>query len=125
MAMKEIKRIKWSLDEANDYFKLNLDKRYWEFIVQQLNYKEISYNPKLNALFFPSYIPVKDIIGEILKEIDKGSISVIKCQICEYYFDINKEEGIFGDPQNMERFICSPCSQNLSAKDFYEIHLKI
>lgn len=124
MSMKKIPIKQWSIEEANTFFELNFEPKYWEFLIKLISYKEIVFDKEQNLITAPSYIPIKDIIQEVSHEIKEGLINVSKCRICENYFDMDKEEGIFGDPQNLTRFICKRCSEALSAREFYEKHLK-
>ena len=39
---------------------------------------------------------------------------------CSGYFDLNRSEGIFGDPEELEQFICMPCAETMSAREYYE-----
>jgi len=125
MSLKNIKTISWKITEANEQVEQELDEKYWDFLINRINYKEISFDAKKKEIVFAAFIPVRDIIIETLEEIEKGYIDVLQCRVCEGYFDINKNEGIFGDPQKLKHFICDKCSRNISAKDFYDKHLAL
>ncbi|MFQ5560422.1 MAG: hypothetical protein ACE5FU_07550 [Nitrospinota bacterium] len=121
--MKEIRMERWNLEEANTRIGKNFDEKYWRFLVTQIvQYPEISFS-STKGIESPSYIPLKEVILEILGEIDGGSIDVESCEVCKEYFDINKEDGIFGDPSALKNFICQSCSLKLSAKEFFDTFL--
>ncbi|MBF0454237.1 MAG: hypothetical protein HQL72_05385 [Magnetococcales bacterium] len=115
----------YSLDEANTLIKQQFDAKYWLFIIQNMNYPEISFDTANNAISCPGFIPFRDLALEVVADLDRQKSDVKKCQVCQHFFDVNKEEGIFGDPEKLERFICKACSQNISARTFYENYLQI
>ncbi len=120
MSKLQIKEL--SIDEANQYLKVDFDQNYWEFLIKQINYKEIRFEN--SRITFPPFIPFVEVVKEILQEIEEG-METACCRVCQKYFNIDQEDGIFGDPQNLDRFICKACSLTLSARDFYEKYLKI
>jgi len=123
--MKNINTVHWNIDEANKQLERNLEEEYWKFLIKQINYHEISFDDKKKEIVFASYVPIKDVVAEVLNEIEEGFVEVSGCCLCKKYFNINNEDGIFGDPGNLKHFICNKCSKNISAKDFYENHLKM
>ena len=46
-----------------------------------------------------------------------------KIDFCGEYQDVNETDGIFGDPAELEEFICLPCAESMTAREFYEKHL--
>jgi hypothetical protein len=114
---------KLSIEEANHSLQVDFDQNYWKFLVKQINYREIHFEQ--GAIVFPPFIPFEEVVKEILQEIKDGEIETACCQVCQSYFNINQEDGIFGDPQNLDRFICKDCSLKISAREFYENHLKM
>lgn len=106
--------------EANDLVKKNFDANYWAFIVKNMNYPEITINPTNEKISFPDFIPFKDLANEVIVDLEKTKNEIKICRVCEMYFNINNEDGIFGDPSKLQNFICSECSKKMSAKDFYD-----
>ncbi len=122
--MKNIKTTCWNLTEANQHLQQDFSAVYWAFLIAQVNYKEVSFDSATQAIVFPEYIPLKSLLKDVLDNIKQGIIAVRQCRVCQQYFDVNKQDGIFGDNENLERFICKDCAQTLSAWDFYYQHLK-
>ena len=111
----------WSIAEANVLVGRNFDKEFWQFILQQINYDEIFLDTQKEEIACPGFIPFADLAIELIDDLDSSAIH--RCQICAKVFDINKEDGIFGDPENLDHFICQSCSETLSAKSFYNKYL--
>jgi hypothetical protein len=110
----------YSLDEANTLVQRDFSTNYWVFITQNMNYPEIKYDTDNGQITCPGFIPFKDLALEVISDLERKKDDIKKCQVCHMYFDVNKEDGIFGDPDNLERFICGYCSKKISAKEFYE-----
>lgn len=121
MSLKDIKTTRWTIEEANRHLQQNFTAEYWAFLVIQLNYKEVKFENK--QIVFAEYLPMKTLISEVLHRIAQGGMTVIQCEVCQQFFDINKQEGIFGDNAHLKRFICHECSHQLSAWEFYHQYL--
>jgi hypothetical protein len=115
----------YSLDEANTFVKRDFSANYWIFVIQNMNYPEIKCDQKTGEITCPGFIPFKDLALEVIIDLERNKNNVKECQVCNHYFDINKGDGIFGDPDNLERFICNGCSHKISANEFYEKYLNI
>ena len=115
----------WSLEEANQLVKKQLSRNYWIFLIQQMHYQEIKFDENLNIISCPTFIPFRELSIEVMQDLDKNKKDIKVCLICERYFDINTEDGIFGDTGNLEKFICNVCSNQISAKKFYEEYLSM
>ncbi|MBF0383038.1 MAG: hypothetical protein HQL69_18610 [Magnetococcales bacterium] len=113
----------YSLDEANLLVKKYFNANYWLFIIQNMNYPEIKYDPDSGQITSPGFIPFKDLALEVIQDLEGKKDEVKECLVCTQYFDINKEDGIFGDPENLDGFICGGCSMQISAKEFYEKYM--
>ncbi len=123
--MKNVKNIHWEISEANQRLQQDFDVAWWAFLIAALDYKEISFDAVKQEIVFPEYIPIKNLLADLLEQIRQETIAARQCGVCRQYFDINKNDGIFGDEENLERFICRHCAQSLSAWDFYQHHLKV
>ncbi len=113
----------WSLEEANQLIKKQLPRNYWIFLIQQMFYPDIQFDENLNIISCPGFIPFRDLAIEVLQDLDKRKKDIKECLVCDRYFDVNKEDGIFGDAGNLEKFICNRCSNKISAKEFYDRYL--
>ncbi len=116
---------KFSLNEANLLVKKNFKSNYWVFIIKNMNYPEIKYDHGSEQISCPDFIPFRDLALEVISDLERKQDDVRKCQVCGQYFDVNMEEGIFGDPDNLDRFICSACSRKISAREFYEKYMEM
>jgi len=125
MAFKNIKTTHWTLKEVNDYLQQNFDAKYWAFLIAQLSYKEVQFDKVAEQIIFAEYLPIRTLIIETLGRIKQGEIVPMSCEVCQQFFDVNKQEGIFGDTHHLKRFVCKTCSQKLSAWEFYHQYLKI
>ena len=115
----------YSLDDANTLVKRDFSANYWLFVIQNMNYPEVKYDTDQSQITCPGFIPFKDLALEVISDLERNKDNVKECQVCNMYFDINSGDGIFGDPDNLERYICSGCSEKISAKEFYEKYMDI
>lgn len=112
---------RWSIAEANVLVDRPFDKAFWLFVLQQVNYDELFFDDKNEEIVCPGFIPFADLAIEVINDLDPATVH--RCKICTQVFDINKEDGIFGDPTNLKHFICQACSETMSAKTFFDKHL--
>ncbi len=115
----------FTIQEANAIVQQAFEAGYWRFIIQNMDYPEIELDPEGERIRCPGFIPFKELALEVIDDLAKKKDDIKRCRACEHYFDINREDGIFGDPQNFERFICQGCAESMSAKVFFEKHLLI
>lgn len=113
----------WSLDEVNKLVNQSFSKNYWHFIILQMNYPEIQMEATSGQISCPAFIPFRDLALEVMQDLRKRNHVIKACQVCTHYFDINKEDGIFGDTQKLDRFICLTCANKMSAKEYFERYL--
>lgn len=123
--MKDLKTVSWDIAEANQRLQQEFAAPYWAFLIAQVSYNEVAFDQATEQIVFAEYIPLKGLLDEVLEKIGQGTIAVTQCTVCQRYADMNKEEGIFGDTANLERFMCKTCAQTVSAWDFYHQYLKI
>ncbi len=121
--MKQQELNQWKLAELNQLLNKQFSKEYWQFLVQQMNYSEIRFDPDIDQIVCPTFIPFQDLVVEVLNELNKRKSEIKPCLVCDQFFDINKEDGIFGDTRELENFICNGCANKISAKSFYERYL--
>jgi len=110
----------FTLQEANIQVKRDFAANYWIFIIQSLNYPEITYDKNSDQITCPGFIPFRELALEVIDDLQQKRGDIKECEICHGYFDINSEEGIFGDPGRLEKFICNGCSCKISGRDFYD-----
>jgi len=125
MTIKHLKQSSWTFEEANQQIKQDYDTAYWKFLIRTINIKEVIWNAKTNSIDFAEYIPLKTLLNEVLERIPTDEFMVEQCHVCQDYFNADKEDGIFGDNENLMHFICKKCAQSLSAWEFYQNHLKM
>lgn len=125
MTIKHLKESSWTIEQANQQVKQNFDEKYWQFLIRLINCKEVNWNENDNTINFAEYIPLKTLCNEILERIlTEKEFMIEQCQECHHYFNVNNENGIFGDTENLTHFICKKCAQSLTAWTFYQKHLK-
>lgn len=112
---------RWSIAEANGLVGRKFDKAFWLFVLQQIDYEELFFDTQKEEIVCPGFIPFADLATEVIHDLDPATVH--RCQICAGVFDINEEDGIFGDPTNLKHFICQTCSEAMSAKTFFNKHL--
>ncbi len=125
MTLKHLKESSWTIEQANQQLKQEYDQQYWQFLVRLINIKEVKWNAKNNSIDFAEYIPLKTLINEVLERISTKEFMVEQCHVCRHYYNVNEDDGIFGDTEKLIHFICEKCAQSLSAWEFYQNHLKI
>ncbi|MEO5330698.1 MAG: hypothetical protein H7839_01635 [Magnetococcus sp. YQC-5] len=113
----------WSVEECNQLIKHSFNRNYWIFLIQQMQYPEIKFDEASNQISCPTFIPFRDLALEVVQDLNKRKKTIKPCLVCSRYFDINQEDGIFGDTTQLEKFICNACANKISAKEFYEHHL--
>ncbi|MBF0621610.1 MAG: hypothetical protein HQL54_06750 [Magnetococcales bacterium] len=112
-----------SIAEANSLTDSDFDANYWFLIVENMNYQEISLNSDRTQISHPDFIPFRELALEVISDLKRRKNDIKACRVCAGYFDINKEDGIFGDAENLKNFICQTCSNTISARAFYEKHM--
>ena len=125
MGTKKLENILWSVKDANTKMKQQHQPAYWAFLVKQLNYNDVKWDEQLKSIVFPEFIPLKSLFEDLFLRISGEEIAVSQCQKCEDYFNINNDEGIFGDSDNFTNFLCKSCAMNLSSWEFYHQFLVV
>lgn len=120
--MKNIDNATRNIGELNVALNTTFDTRYWCFIFKKIGYNEVLFDADKGTVTYPEFIPLEDMIRDVLEELDRDQTLV--CIACDQVFDMNEEEGIFGDLENLDRFLCRNCSEGISAREFYFKYLK-
>jgi hypothetical protein len=110
----------YTRSEANLLAQKDYSAHYWIFIIQNMNYPEITYDLEADIISCPGFIPFRELAVEVINDLENHNSDIKDCKVCTMFFNVNTEDGIFGDPANMDSFICNPCSKKISAKEFYE-----
>ena len=117
---REVRVRRITVSEANDELGVDMEAAFWEALVRFIAYPELVYDAKSQTISFPSYVPFRQLAEEWLEGIEQGIHDIRLCEVCEGYFDLDQSEGIFGRPELQEEFICIPCAESMTAKDYYE-----
>ncbi len=117
---KNVKEESLSVSAANQALTVNLEARMWKFIVRTINYPELRFDSTTDSICFMSYIPFTTLAKEWIAGNTEGLYDVRKCEDCGEYFDVNKTDGIYGNPGDLEEFICFPCAERMTAREYYE-----
>ncbi len=115
--MKNVRNITKNVAELNVALRRSYDLGYWSFIFDKVGYKEIVFDQSTGEVSYPEFVPLEELVENLLEGLD--AIPTATCAVCRAHFDLNEEEGIFGDPERLEKFICRQCSETLSAREFY------
>lgn len=118
--MQTIKQEILSVTDANQALGVDLNANMWAFIVRMINYPELKFDAKTQAIHIDGYVPFKELAKEWITGIADGSYDVRPCESCAAYFDINTSEGIYGKPDDFEEFICTHCAEKMSALAYYQ-----
>jgi len=121
--MKHIQNRTTDIGELNVALGKEFDTQFWTLVFSRIGYKEIVFDAEKGTVTYPDFIPIEDMIRDVLDGLDEEQI--IACEVCRQVFDINEEDGIFGDPDQLKRFLCRRCSEETSARDFYYRYLKV
>lgn len=120
VTMKNVRQESLSITAANHALNVDLDAGMWEFIVRMINYPELQFDSATDSICFVSYVPFKALAKEWIAGINSGIYDVRSCELCADYFDVNKTDGIYGNPDDLEEFICFPCAERMTAREYYE-----
>ena len=115
---------RWDLERTRGDLGRDITPAMLAFLVRRLGVPDLVLDSETDQLVFPGFLPVRELLGELLEEIDAGTLEVVACERCRGCFDQDLEDGIYGDPAALERFLCARCSSELTAREFYERYLK-
>ena len=115
--MKNIRNRNTDIGELNVALGTEFDTAYWKFLFARIGYNEIVFDAEKGTVTYPEFVPLEDMIRDVLENLDREQ--TVTCVVCRGIFDLNEEEGIFGDPERLDRFLCRRCSEATSARDFY------
>ncbi len=118
--MQHIQKKTLTIADANKTHNVELDSAMWAFIVKSINYRELTFDAKTKLIHIDGYVPFEGLAKEWINGIANGSFDVCKCELCNEFFDLNKEAGIFGRPDDLDEFICMSCAENMTARNYYE-----
>ncbi|MHC4473953.1 MAG: hypothetical protein ACYTDY_19225 [Planctomycetota bacterium] len=118
--MKDIREERLTVAEANEVLGVAMEPDFWEALVRLIDYPELAYDEKAETILFPSYVPFKQLATEWIEGIEAGIYDVRRCEACDRYLDVNRTEGIFGRPDDLEEFICMPCAEQMTAREYFE-----
>lgn len=120
--MKNVHNRTRNLGELNLDLGVTFNTDYWAFIFARVGYPEIVFDAASAVVTYPEFVPLEDLLRDVIRGLDRDQ--VVACEECRGLFDIGEEDGIFGDPEKLEGFLCRRCSETTSARDFYYKHLR-
>lgn len=118
--MQTIKQETLTVTEANQALEVNYESGLWALIVKMMAYPDLTFDAKKDTIVFEGFVPFQELAKEWIIGINDGTYDVQQCQSCDAYFDINTAEGIYGKPEEFEEFICIPCSDKMTAREYYQ-----
>ncbi|MEQ8768561.1 MAG: hypothetical protein RL885_31940 [Planctomycetota bacterium] len=119
--MKRIQDRVESFADLGKRFDREPTRGFWQFVFLRLRIKEVQIGE--DGVRYPEYMPLDDVIREVLRSIEDEEILLRACARCGDYHDINEAEGIFGNFEALERFLCRDCAEEMSAWEFYNDYL--
>ena len=122
--MQAVQQESMTVAEANQSLSVELEPAMWSFIVKMINYPELVFDEKTHLITFEGFVPFKELAKEWIVGINDNTYDVQMCQGCQRYFDINTAEGIYGKPDDFECFICIPCAESMSAREYYQQYIE-
>ena len=118
--MKQIREEQLSVAEANDLLGVMMEAAFWEAFVRLIDYPDLAFDAKSETIRYSSYVPFKELAKDWIDGIESGIYDVRRCEACDTYLDVNKTEGIFGRPEDLEEFICMDCAERMTAREYFE-----
>ena len=118
--MQTIKQETLTVTEVNQALEVNYESGLWALIVKMMAYPDLTFDAKKETIVFEGFVPFQELAKEWIIGINDGTYDVQQCQSCNAYFDINTAEGIYGKPEEFEEFICIPCSDKMTAHEYYQ-----
>ena len=122
--MKNIRNVTVKLGDLADKLGFEVSETLWPFIARRIAGGEVRLDEERWTLTYPEYIPVDQMVADVLEAMSDGRIEARSCGSCGEFHDINKDDGIFGDQRNLELYVCGLCADRMSAREFYDKHLK-
>jgi hypothetical protein len=122
--VRNIRTVTVRLQDLADELGFEVSDSLWPFVADRIAGGEVRLDVARQTLSYPEYVPVDQMVADVLEAMSDGRIEARACAVCAEVVDLNRDDGIFGDPENLERFVCSRCADTLSAREFYEKHLK-
>lgn len=121
--MKNIKTERMTIAEANDLLDVDMEPGFWEALIGLISYPELAFDPATQSVTFPSYVPFKELAKEWIEGLETGVYEIYLCEHCAKYYDLNRTDGIWAIPDKLEGFICMPCAERMSAREYFEKYL--
>ena len=118
--MKEIRSRRLTVLEANHLLGVEMEPLFWEALVRLIEYPELSYHAETETIRFPSYVPFEQLAAEWIEGVEQGLYDLRPCQGCGQYLDVSRTGGIYTDPPACEGFLCLPCAEAMTAREYYE-----
>lgn len=75
--MKDLKTASWDVAEANQRMQRDFTVQYWAFLITQVNYNEVTFDPATEQIVFAEYIPLTGLLQEVIEK-------VIQVTLCGY-----------------------------------------
>jgi len=122
--MQSIQQVSLTVAQANQSLEVALESGLWAFIVKKINYPELSFDANTDTITYEGFVPFKELAKEWIIGINNNTYDVQKCQGCGAFFDINAEEGIYGKPDEFDAFICIPCADKMTAREYYQTYIE-
>ena len=121
--MRQVKDRRLSIADANRLLNVDMEPGFWQALVGLINYPELIFDAGSQCIVFPNYVPFRELAAEWIEGIEMGIHDVRLCERCAAYFDVNSTDGIFTDPKELTGFLCMPCAETMTAREYFEQYL--
>ncbi|PID47758.1 MAG: hypothetical protein CSB47_00170 [Proteobacteria bacterium] len=118
--MQSIQQKSLTVAEANQALGVEFEADLWALVVRMMKYPDVTFDTASNTINFEGFVPFVELAKEWVSGISDGTYDAQQCQGCGAYFDINATDGIYGKPDDFEAFICIPCAEKMTAREYYQ-----
>jgi hypothetical protein len=118
--MRQVRTESLTAAEANAELGVSMDTAFWAALVRLIAYPEVMWDARTSRISFPDYVPFLQLAQEWIDGIEEGLYDIRQCLRCNEYLDVGQTGGIFGLPADLEEFICMPCAERMSAREYFE-----
>ncbi len=122
--MRSLGNVSLRTSELGPRLGYEVEPKLWPLVLDRISGGVVVWDRARGTLSFPEYVPVDRMIADVLDQIADGRITPLICESCGDFVDMNADDGIFGDTENLEGYLCGTCADTLTARQFYDTHLR-
>jgi hypothetical protein len=122
--MRNVGDITVPVSELGPRLGYEVEPKVWPLVLSRIAGGPVVWDRARGTLTYPEYVPIDRMIADVLDQIADGRITPLLCEACGEIVDMGADDGIFGDVENLEGYVCGTCADTLTARRFYEVHLR-